>query len=389
MKYNIKIQERETLEAIVLSLLLIVFLTVGVGVCSANAQNRYSDPKYPVQPVKNAGRVIKIAPNANVNAKAVAMRNSINSPYAELKPAFAPSGDRLYFSRVKHPNNTASVNDLEDIWYSLYDSTSSVWSEPIRMPGYLNNSGPNFIENVSKTGDTIILGNQYLKKDKMRDGVSYSVNHNGEWSFPTPIYITNDINLSQHSNRFVSLKLGVIISAVQRTESETYGHRDLYVSFWNGEYATEPVNMGGVINTDMEESSPYLACDNKSLYFASKGHNGYGGYDIFVTTRLDESWTNWSVPQNLGPAVNGNLDEEFFSITHCGRHAIFTKQVSMHNSDLYKVPMEELFKITKPVVPLPVAEIVIKREGMGDATKMDELTQPQESKKRKQTMAAL
>ena len=41
----------------------------------------------------------------------------------------------------------------------------------------------------------------------------------------------------------------------------------------------------------------------KTLYFASKGHNGYGGYDIYVTERLDESWTNWSAPKNLGHAI--------------------------------------------------------------------------------------
>ena len=66
------------------------------------------------------------------------------------------------------------------------------------------------------------------------------------------------------------------------------------MSFWNGKYATEPINMGNVIYTEMEESSPFLAADNKTLYFASKGHNGYGGYDIWVTRRLDDSWTNWT-----------------------------------------------------------------------------------------------
>lgn len=325
-------------------MVLFVWLVMGIYSCVAQS----ADPNYPGNPVKSAGKMINIAPTVNKQAKAVPMRTSINSPYAELKPAFAPNGEKLYFSRVSHPNNTNGVMDSEDIWYSVYDTASSVWSEPIRMPGYLNNSGPNFIENVSKTGDTIILGNQYMKKGKMKHGVSYSVNVNGEWSFPTPINIHDDYNMSEHGNHFVSLKSGVIISAVQRAESN--GHRDLYVSFWNGEYATEPVNMGGIINSAMEESSPYLACDNKTLYFASKGHNGFGGYDIFMTTRLDDTWTNWSVPVNLGPAVNGPMDEEFFSITHCGRFAIFTKQMNVHNEDLYKIPMEELFGKPKTVV---------------------------------------
>jgi hypothetical protein len=172
------------------------------------------------------------------------------------------------------------------------------------------------------------------------------VNVNGQWSFPTTINIKDDYNMSAQANAYVSLKNGVIIKAIER--AETHGQRDLYVSFWNGEEATEPINMGGLINSELEESSPFLSSDNKTLYFASKGHNGHGGFDIYVTKRLDDTWTNWSEPQNLGPAVNGAMDDEFFSITHCGNYAIFSKQVSVHNTDLYRISMEELFN--EPVV---------------------------------------
>lgn len=360
---------------------LAIFLILGLYSMVAEAQR--TDPYHPGNPVKTAGKKINLATHFNPEAKAVPMRTSINSPFPELKPAFAPHGDKLYFSRVAHPDNTNGVDDPEDIWYSQFDSTTTVWSEPIRMPGYLNNSGPNFIENVSQTGDTIILGNQYMKKGKMKPGISYSVNVNGEWSFPTPINILDYYNMSNHGNHFVSMKLGVIISAVERAES--LGQRDLYVSFWNGEYATEPVNMGSIINSHMEESSPYLACDNKTLYFASKGHNGFGGYDIFMTTRLDESWTNWSEPVNLGPAVNGHMDEEFFSITHCGRYAIFTKQMSIHNENLYKIPMEELMAKPKTIVK---DQLFSKTEK--ELVKMKEMEVKKESpKKPRHTMASL
>jgi len=175
----------------------------------------------------------------------------------------------------------------------------------------------------------------------MYAGLSYSVNVEGQWSAPVSIDIQNDYNVSEHDNAFVSLKSGVIIKAIQR--GETFGERDLYVSFWNGVKATEPINMGGVINTDLEESAPFLASDNKTLYFASKGHAGYGGYDIFVTRRLDDSWTNWTTPENLGPAVNGGLDDEFFSLSYSGKYATFSKQVSVHNVDLFKISTQELF----------------------------------------------
>lgn len=290
----------------------------------------------------NAKSLIRLAADVNVHAQAIQVQNSINSPYDDIKPRLTPGGNRLYFSRNFHPGNTNGVNDPEDIWYSDFDQSTSTWSEPIHMTGALNNAGPNYINNVSVTGDTIILGNQYLKKGRMRAGLSYSVRANGTWSEPNTINIVNDYNLSDHANSFVSLRSGVIIRAVQRAES--LGGRDLFVSFWDGTKATEPISMGTVINTDDEESSPFLTADNKTMYFASKGHKGYGGYDIFVTHRLDDTWTNWSTPENLGPAVNGDLDDEFFSITHCGNYAVFSKQVNVHNNDLFRISMNDLFE---------------------------------------------
>lgn len=290
----------------------------------------------------NTSKHIRLAGDVNTEAKPVQLRNFINSPYDDIKPRLTPSGNRLYFSRNFHPGNVNGVNDPEDIWYSDYNAELKQWSEPIHMEGVLNNAGPNYVNNVSPSGDTIILGNQYLKKGKMRAGLSYSVNVDGVWSTPVAIEIVNDYNLSAHANTYVALERGIIVSSVQRSES--IGERDLFVSFWDGEKATEPISMGAVINTEMEESSPFLAADNKTLYFASKGHSGYGGYDIYVSRRLDDSWTNWSAPENLGPAVNGAMDDEFFSITRCGSYAVFSKQVNVHNNDLFRISMEDLFR---------------------------------------------
>jgi len=173
------------------------------------------------------------------------------------------------------------------------------------------------------------------------------VNENGTWSEPKTIHIKNDYNLSDHGNAYVSLSGGVIISAVERTES--FGQRDLYISFWSNDQATEPVNMGSVINSNLDESSPFLAGDKKTLYFASKGHHGYGGYDIYVSHRLDETWTKWSEPENLGPAVNGSMDEEFFTVTYSKQWAYFSKQVGEQNVDIYKIPMGDLFGASKAI----------------------------------------
>ena len=325
------------------------FVILVIGICSYNAKAQSSTPNTSAvagqESQSKEDNTITHASNVKIHTKAESLKSAINGPYEELKPALSPNGKRLYFSRFMHPDNTHS-EDYEDIWYCEFDEETFAWSDPVRLHGELNNAGPNYINNVSQSGDTVILGNQYLKNGKMRAGLSFSVNEHGQWSAPQNIHVKNDYNISDQANAFVALGSGVIISAIQRTES--VGGRDLYVSFWNGREATEPINMGEVINTDLEESSPYLDADNKTMFFASKGHNGYGGYDIFVTKRLDDTWTTWSEPENLGPAINGSMDDEFFSITHCGNYAVFSKQVSVHNVDIFRISIDELFNDRLP-----------------------------------------
>jgi hypothetical protein len=338
MKLNKRIARKGTN----VSLLIIVVL-IGAIFSSVQAQSSYDfhDTHHPVKQNKTASGKINYAENVNLEAKAVPLSNAFNSPYDDIKPSLTPCGKRLYFSRHLHPANTFGEMDMEDIWFSDFDEETQTWAEPARMGGELNNAGPNYVNNVSPTGDTIILGNRYKKNGKMMAGVSYSVNVNGKWSFPEAIEIKDDYNIADQSNTYVSLNNGIIIRAIQR--AETTGLRDLYVSFWNGYEATEPINMGNVINSEFEEASPFLASDNKTMYFASKGHSGHGGFDIYVTRRLDDTWTNWSTPENLGPAVNGPMDDEFFSISHCGSFAVFSKQVNVHNTDLYRISLDELF----------------------------------------------
>ena len=319
----------KVVKAMILSLFMIV-----VSLYQCFAQHRSADDYTQLKP-KN------LAKNLNLSARALPVVE-VNSPYNEYKPGIALHGNTLYFSRAMHPLNTGGPEDMEDIWYADMDKLNDgKIADPKRMENMLNNAGPNFISSVSVTGDTVMLGNTYGKHGKMRSGLSYSVKFDGVWTTPKEIKVKNDYNISEHGTAHVSPRAGVIISAVQR--AETLGERDLYVSFWVGGEATEPVNMGNVINSNLDESSPYLCPDKKTLYFASKGHNGYGGFDIYVTQRLDETWTNWSTPENLGPVINGPMDEEFFVVTHCKKYGYFSKQVAANNTDIFKVSMAELF----------------------------------------------
>jgi outer membrane protein OmpA-like peptidoglycan-associated protein len=84
-----------------------------------------------------------------------------------------------------------------------------------------------------------------------------------------------------------------------------YGGSDLYYCQLKNEYWDNPVNMGPVINSSGNESYPFIS-QSGDLYFASDGHKGLGGKDIFISkTKNDE----WQVPVALDPPINSPSDD--------------------------------------------------------------------------------
>lgn len=84
------------------------------------------------------------------------------------------------------------------------------------------------------------------------------------------------------------------------------GNYDIWVSNRQGTGWSTPRNLGIEINTPFDENSPYVNKDNTRLYFASNGRVGLGGFDIFVSSFNDGTW---SAPVNVGRPINSNADE--------------------------------------------------------------------------------
>lgn len=271
-----------------------------------------------------------------------ALDNNVNSDYSELNPLLSPDGKTLYFSRKNHPRNVGGVKDKEDIWYSELDSTGN-WQLARNMGSLFNNPEPNFvnsIQSVTPDGRTavMLLGNKYLDNGKMQAGVSISSNVGGTWSKPVALTITNDYNFNEKANYFLTNNRKTLIMSVEREDS--YGDRDLYVSFMQEDSVwTEPLNLGDIINTASEESAPFLAMDDRTLYFSSNGFSGYGASDIYASKRLDDTWTNWSDPENLGPEINSPLEDLFFNIPASSEYAYYSRGVSANNTDIFRIKL--------------------------------------------------
>ncbi|HEY9046190.1 MAG TPA: OmpA family protein [Ohtaekwangia sp.] len=271
-----------------------------------------------------------------------ALDKNVNSEYSELNPLLSPDGKTLYFSRRNHPENIGGVNDKEDIWYSELDSAGR-WQLAKNMGAPFNTEGPNFvntIQSVTPDGKSaiMVLGNKYLDNGKMRAGVSISSNVAGSWSKPVALNIANDYNFNDKANYFLTNNRKTLLMSVEREDSQ--GDRDLYVSFMNNDSSwTQPLNLGDVVNTAGEESAPFLASDDKTLYFSSNGFSGYGSTDIYVTRRLDDTWTSWSEPENLGPEINSPLEDLFFNIPANSDYAYYSRGVTETNTDIFRVKL--------------------------------------------------
>jgi OmpA-OmpF porin, OOP family len=277
---------------------------------------------------------------------------NVNSDQSELNPMLSPDGKTLYFSRQNHPDNAGGVKDAEDIWYSELGQDGK-WSLAKNMGPEFNNEHPNFINSVTTaTPDgksvLLVLGNTYKKNDRMVGGVSISDNINGTWSKPKAITIEDYYNFADKAHYFLSDSRKELLMSVER--EDTRGGRDLYVSFMKNDSTwTKPLDLGSVINSAGDETAPFLASDDQTLYYSSNGFSGYGGNDIYMSKRLDDTWTNWSEPRNMGPEINSKGEDMFFNIPATSEYAYYSRGPSADKLDVFRAKLP-LFKTPEAFV---------------------------------------
>jgi outer membrane protein OmpA-like peptidoglycan-associated protein len=105
--------------------------------------------------------------------------------------------------------------------------------------------------------------------------------------------------------------------------------------------------------------SPALNAEGTKLYYASNGRKGYGSFDIYVSERLDDTWTAWSEPVNLGKDINSEGRELYFRLFPSFGISLYT---STRNSDGYGDVkfLSDSVRVTPPIVEVksPVVEVV-------------------------------
>ncbi len=272
---------------------------------------------------------------------------NVNSVYSELSPLISADGNTLFMGRDA-PDNIGADSNYQDSWYSqrLPDGT---WGVRRNTGRPINTESNTCVVGLLPDNNTALCLNEYNQDGSIKGG-GFSLSHKTStgWTLPTTISLDRYKNKSD----FVEVGLGpsnsvLVIAAECDT---TYGGRDLYVTFKRDDGTwTQPMNVGPSVNTPAEDMSPFLAADNMTLYFSTRGRPGYGSNDIFLTRRLDDSWRNWSEPQNLGPEINSGDWDAYFSVPASGEYAYLCSWTnSLGKSDIFRI------KLPDAVKPIPV-----------------------------------
>ncbi len=270
----------------------------------------------------------------------------VNSRADDMLPLVSPDGTTLYFARKRHPENVGEEK-RDDIWFSSLQADGS-WGPAQHLDAPLNNEFHNYVAWVSPDGNTLLLANDYSNPG-IGQRVSVSQRTGNQWSFPQTLAVNDMYNRNEFSCYHMNTEGNVLLLAIER--GDTKGDMDIYVSFKRPNNAwTKPMNIGSDVNTAGTEGSIFLAADNRTIYFASNGHSGFGGFDMFMSKRLDDTWTNWSEPLNMGVAINSIYDDFYYTIPASGDYLYFSsRQETYGGADLFRIPLP------KELQPDPIA----------------------------------
>ncbi|MBL7843723.1 MAG: OmpA family protein [Cyclobacteriaceae bacterium] len=237
----------------------------------------------------------------------------INSPYDEVTPKISVDGKTIYFTRKYSPENTGGIKDASDIWYST-TVDGVTWTESRNLGSPINTSGVNNIVSIGQDNNSILLvtatdfelfersDTGWISKGLL--GVHYENEHQ---------YFEASQSADGKAILFTAKNKSSLFYEEHREEKDIF----VILKGSDGKWGAL-TNLGPVINTHGNEASPVLADDGRTLYFASDGHPGYGGLDIFMSKRIDDTWTNWTIPVNLGPEINTYGFDAYYTVPASG-----------------------------------------------------------------------
>ncbi|MEP7266473.1 MAG: OmpA family protein [Saprospiraceae bacterium] len=201
---------------------------------------------------------------------------------------------------------------LESSDYSISHISNPVPYHPTLLSKNINTEMPEYLPSLDATGNTLV----FTRRINGNEDLFFTRKQNNEWSSAFP-WSQNTI---QNEGAHTISADGKTIVFTRCNMSDGYGSCDLYISELSAGKWSKPVNMGYIVNSKFWESQPCLSANGKAIYFASDRPGGFGGYDIWRSSKQNQKWSH---PVNLGQRINTEWDELSPSYHPDGTHIYF------------------------------------------------------------------
>ncbi len=238
----------------------------------------------------------------------------INSRASDFAPAYASNNyNELIFTSArdgaKGKNNDEWTGQKFSALFTTRLDRKGEWGEPVLLDNSEEgvNSEANEGAGTMNSSFNTLYFTRCPNEDKKINGCQiYTSRRTGRiWSKPEMVKLSND---SSDAFGHPALSENELIIYFSSDRKGGFGGNDIWVAVRESkeEPFGRPYNLGPVVNTPGDEMFPFLRSDTV-LYFASDGHPGMGGLDIFVTS-IDEEG-NWNEPENVKPPLNSEYND--------------------------------------------------------------------------------
>ncbi|PID93515.1 MAG: hypothetical protein CSA95_07525 [Bacteroidetes bacterium] len=271
----------------------------------------------------------------------------VNSPYDDYINAVSVD-DRVMMLTVKAPSSYhypfGDEYRTEDFYLSRRDSAG--WGKATSLGPPVNTRGNEGALSLSPDGQFLLFTGCDRPDNNGRCDLYLSYREGDCWS--EAVNLGRMVNSDYWEAQPAISSDGKTLYFVSNRKGG-HGETDIWRTTINRDGSlSKPENMGDVINTKGSEMAPYIHPDGNTLYFASDGHLGMGGKDLFVSRRIKGN--EWSKPENLGYPVNTWADELSLIVAPDGKRAYFSsdKREGEGGYDVY------VFALPEEVRPTPV-----------------------------------
>lgn len=237
--------------------------------------------------------------------KTVNAGKEVNTIYSEYFPVLTNNETILMFTARRRDNIGHRTDDFDGNYYEDmfiarkgpdggFKNAHPFSSSDSEVNGLSNTKEHEAVVSVSAKGDKFFT----FLNDKLYE----SEWQNNKWTAPKTMSAI--INPADAFQSFLSTSADGKTIYFSSERPEGLGKLDIYKSEMqpNGNWGPA-VNLGPAINTKDDDDSPFISHDGKTLYFASKGHPGYGEYDLFKSVF---NGSNWEAPFNMGILFNSS-----------------------------------------------------------------------------------